>query len=90
VNLINHNLYGVEISAFKNIIFFWDFFENFSILEVEIGRNGPGILGVKGMCYSKKTFFITYLIDHFTHTIIKKILLHVPTNATTTRLEGLG
>jgi hypothetical protein len=24
-----------------------DFFENFSILEVEIGRNGPGILGVK-------------------------------------------
>jgi hypothetical protein len=23
-----------------------DFFENFSILEVEIGRNGPGILGV--------------------------------------------
>jgi hypothetical protein len=24
-----------------------DFFENFSILEVEIGGNGPGILGVK-------------------------------------------
>jgi hypothetical protein len=24
-----------------------DFFENFNILEVEIGRNGPGILGVK-------------------------------------------
>jgi hypothetical protein len=42
--LINHNLYAVEISAFFN--FFGDFFENFSILEVEIGRNGPGILGV--------------------------------------------
>jgi hypothetical protein len=25
---------------------FGDFFKNFSILEVEIGRNGPGILGV--------------------------------------------
>jgi hypothetical protein len=48
VNMINHNLYGVEISAFlKFFKFFWDFFENFSILEVEIGRNGPGILGVK-------------------------------------------
>jgi hypothetical protein len=45
VNLINHNLHGVEISAF---FYFWgDFFENFSILEVEIGRNGPGVLGVK-------------------------------------------
>jgi hypothetical protein len=48
VNLINHNLYGVEISAFSILFyFFWDFFEIFSILEVEIGRNGPGILGVK-------------------------------------------
>jgi hypothetical protein len=48
VNLINHNLYEVEISAFF-IIFKknWDFFDNFSILEVEIGRNGPRILGVK-------------------------------------------
>jgi hypothetical protein len=47
VNLINHKLYGVEISAFFNIFkFFWGLFENFSILEVEIGRNGPGILGV--------------------------------------------
>jgi hypothetical protein len=49
VNLINHNLYRVEISAFIYLnLFFGDFFENFSILEVEIGRNGPGILGVKG------------------------------------------
>jgi hypothetical protein len=48
VNLINHNLYGVEISAFLNFLnFFGDFFENFIILEVEIGKNGPGILGVK-------------------------------------------
>jgi hypothetical protein len=48
VNLINHNLYGVEISAFFNFFnFFGDFFENFSILEVEIGINGLGILGVK-------------------------------------------
>jgi hypothetical protein len=50
VNLINHNLYGVEISIFFYFfifLFFWGFFENFSILEVEIGGNGPGILGVK-------------------------------------------
>ena len=48
MNLINHNLYGVEISAFFNFsIFSGDFFENFSILEVEIGRDGPGILAVK-------------------------------------------
>jgi hypothetical protein len=46
VNLINHNLYGVEISAF--FYFFGDFFENFNILEVEIGKNVPRILGVKG------------------------------------------
>jgi hypothetical protein len=42
--LINHNLSGVEISAFFN--FLGDFFEKISILEVEIGRNGLGILGV--------------------------------------------
>jgi hypothetical protein len=47
VNMINHNLYGVEISAFFYFFYFLgDFFENFSILEVEIGRNRPGILGV--------------------------------------------
>jgi hypothetical protein len=45
VNLINHNLSGFEISAFFN--FFGDFFEIINILEVEIGRSGPGILGVK-------------------------------------------
>jgi hypothetical protein len=45
VNLINHNLSGVEISALFN--FLGDFFEIINILEVEIGRNGPGILGVK-------------------------------------------
>jgi hypothetical protein len=38
VNLINHNLYGVEISAVFYVLYFLgDFFENFSILEVEIG-----------------------------------------------------
>jgi hypothetical protein len=48
VNLINHNLSGIEISAFSYFfIFLGDFFEIISILEVEIGRNGPGILGVK-------------------------------------------
>jgi hypothetical protein len=48
VNLINQNLYGVEISSFFNFLnFFGDSFEKISILEVEIGRNGPGILGVK-------------------------------------------
>jgi hypothetical protein len=31
-----------------------DFLENFSILEVEIGRNGPGILGVKSRPLSTK------------------------------------
>jgi hypothetical protein len=46
INLINHNLYGVEISAFFYLFLILGF-ENFSILEVEIGRNGPGILGVK-------------------------------------------
>jgi hypothetical protein len=29
------------------LYFFRDFFEIFSILEVKIGRNRPGILGVK-------------------------------------------
>jgi hypothetical protein len=48
VNIINHNLYGVEISAFFYFYFFLgDCFENFSTLEVEIGRNEPGILGIK-------------------------------------------
>jgi hypothetical protein len=48
VNLINRNLYGVEISAFFNfLIFLGIFFEIFNILEVEIGRKGLGILGVK-------------------------------------------
>jgi hypothetical protein len=66
VNLINHNLYGVEISAFKkNYKKIWDFFENFSILEVEIGRNGPGILGVKA-----------YLITGHNHSLNKSSELH--------------
>ena len=47
VNLINHNLYGIDTSAFKKNKKFGDFFKNFSILEVEIGANRPGILGVK-------------------------------------------
>jgi hypothetical protein len=57
VNLINHNLYRVGISAFFYFFYFFgDFFENFSILEVEIGRNGPGILGVK-------TWICTYIFE---------------------------
>jgi hypothetical protein len=44
VNLINRNLYGVEINF---LIFLGIFFEIFNILEVEIGRKGLGILGVK-------------------------------------------
>jgi hypothetical protein len=28
VNLINHNLYGVEISAFSILFYFFDFFKN--------------------------------------------------------------
>jgi hypothetical protein len=71
VNLINHNLYGIEISAFLIfLIFFGDFFQNFIILEVEIGRNGPGILGVKYcnklirfiMNFDKNIYLILYLI----------------------------
>jgi hypothetical protein len=47
VNLINHNLFGVKISTFLHFfIFLGDFFEKISILEVEIGINGPRILGV--------------------------------------------
>ena len=42
--MINHNLSRVEILAFKKKI--GDFFETINILEVEIGRNGLGILGV--------------------------------------------
>jgi hypothetical protein len=69
VNLINHNIYGVEISAFlilkkKN----WDFFENFSILEVEIGRNGPGILGANWLFIKIIQLFLEFLLG------IKKIL----------------
>jgi hypothetical protein len=38
---------GLKLSAFFYFFnFFGDFFEKISILEVEIGRNGPGILGV--------------------------------------------
>jgi hypothetical protein len=39
---------GLKFQHFLFFILFWHFFENFSILEVEIGRNGPGILGVNG------------------------------------------
>jgi hypothetical protein len=46
--LINHNLYGVENFSIFIFYFFWgDFFEKSSILEVEIGRNGPRILGAR-------------------------------------------
>jgi hypothetical protein len=37
--------------------YFWDFFEITNILEEEIGRNRPGILGVKGSS-SRKGFVI--------------------------------
>jgi hypothetical protein len=66
VNLINHNLYRVGISAFFYFFYFFgDFFENFSILEVEIGRNGPGILGVKDYVTSKP-FHCTMLTPPYT------------------------
>jgi hypothetical protein len=38
---------GLKFKHFLFSKFFWNFLENFSILEVEIGRNGPRILGVK-------------------------------------------
>jgi hypothetical protein len=38
---------GLKFQHFLFFILFWHFFENFNILEVEIGKNGPGILGVK-------------------------------------------
>jgi hypothetical protein len=37
----------LKFQHFFIFLFFGDFFDNFSILEVEIGRNGLGILGVK-------------------------------------------
>jgi hypothetical protein len=48
VNLINHNLSGFENFSILFFNVLGDFFEKISILEVEIGRNGPGILGVNG------------------------------------------
>jgi hypothetical protein len=64
VNLINHNLYGVENFSILN--FLGDFFENFSILEVEIGRNGLGILGVKNL----------EVLQTFNDTNLRILLLH--------------
>jgi hypothetical protein len=37
---------GLKFQHFLYFILFWHFKKKFSILEVEIGRNGPGILGV--------------------------------------------
>jgi hypothetical protein len=55
-----------------------------------INNNNSNLCFVKGMRYSKKTFFITYLTNHFTFIAIKKILLYVPTSATATRLALKG
>jgi hypothetical protein len=38
---------GFKFQHYLFFHFFWDFFENFSILEVEIGRNKLGILGAR-------------------------------------------
>jgi hypothetical protein len=38
---------GLKFQHFYKKDFFGDFFEKISILEVEIGRNEPGILRVK-------------------------------------------
>jgi hypothetical protein len=39
---------GLKFQHFLIFLIFWgDFFEKISILEVEIGKNRPGILGVK-------------------------------------------
>jgi hypothetical protein len=43
---------GLKFQHFFIFIFFGGFFENFSILEVEIGGNRPGILGVKDEAYT--------------------------------------
>jgi hypothetical protein len=61
---------GLKISAFFYFFIFWGFSELISILEVEIGRNGPGILGVKHR--SKKVaalhyFFSLKFLGHFLH-----------------------
>jgi hypothetical protein len=43
----------LKFQHFLNLKFFWGiFFEIISILEVEIGRNGPGILGVNTSTYN--------------------------------------
>jgi hypothetical protein len=43
----------LKFQHLKKIKKFGDFFENFSILEVEIGGNGPGILGVNSRIFDK-------------------------------------
>jgi hypothetical protein len=48
---------GLKFQHFLIFNFFWDFLEIISILEVEIGRNGPGILEVKVYFLTKKYKF---------------------------------
>jgi hypothetical protein len=55
-----------------------------------INNNSSNLYFIKGMLYSRKTFFITYLIEYFTRSSIKKIFLSFPTSATATRLGDLG
>jgi hypothetical protein len=54
---------GLKFQHFLIFNFFGDFFENFSILEVEIGRNGPGILGVNQV--PKRSCSTTRLAETF-------------------------
>jgi hypothetical protein len=53
-----------------------DFFENFSILEVEIGRNGPGILGVKVKRQGEKEEIMTFISSFVFYNTILLITLY--------------
>jgi hypothetical protein len=45
---VKYNILWLKV-VFYNFIIFFGFFSKISVLEVEIGKNGPGILGVNGL-----------------------------------------
>jgi hypothetical protein len=45
--------------------FFFEFFLKISVLEVEIGKNGPGILGVNGGNGFRTILIVPYNLNKF-------------------------
>jgi hypothetical protein len=64
---------GLKFQHLNFFKFFRDFFENFSILEVEIGGNGPGILGVNAASLLKK-FHVFKVISFKENSKLKYLL----------------